>query len=206
MLEAFRSIATRRLKVLSLADVAMPEPVEQGRNLRENTLIVAAGVASYTKLPTVAVARSFTIDPMFCYSPDPHLTAVREYPTWSWRIPPRERPADLVRAVDRARQTYWRWGFCGPDDQGAYFLTTLCFVAPEADPHFIEEWCEGQFRVRERSISEDPTTPAGFDFAKFFVPTGHTETLASLDSETRADLSDFRKAVHALNAWLSQQE
>jgi XTP/dITP diphosphohydrolase len=158
-LEDFRSIVTPRLKVLSLGDVAMPEPIEQGRNLRESTLIIAAGVASYTKLPTVAVARSFTIDPMFCYSADPHLTAVSDYPTWSWRIPPRERPVDLVRAVDNARQTLWKYGFCGPDDQGAYFLTTLCFVAPEADAHLIEEWCEGQFHPRALYISEDPTTP-----------------------------------------------
>ena len=176
-LNKIRSIITPPWQVLSLADVALPEPLEQGRTQRENTLTAAAVVSSYSNLPAVAVARSFTLDPLFCYSPDPQLTNVRDYPTWSWRLPPRERPEDLIRGVNAAHETLCEHGYCGPDDRGAYFLTTLCFMMPEGDPHFIEQWCEGQFKVSELQISEDPTTPAGIDFAKYFVPSGHTETL-----------------------------
>ena len=201
-LTKFRSIITPAIaEVLSLADVTLPEPSQDGRDARESTMLGAAVISSRAALPTVAIERSFTIDPLFSYHPDPQLSHTRDYPTWTWRIPPRERTAEFIKDVNAADKLLWQSGYCGPDDRGAYFLTTLCFTTPEGEPHFIEEWCNGQFYLHP-----DATNERGIDFAECLVPTGHTETMSKLDSSTRASLSDFRKAVQSLATWLALSE
>ena len=197
MLSKFRSIIDPALAdVSSLADVAELEPVSGGRDARETAMFTAAIIASRVALPTVAIARTFTIDPLFAWRPDPQLSHTRDYPTWTWQIPPREGKTDLIRAVNAAEETLQRHGYCGPDDRCAYFLTTLCFVPPEGAPHIIDEWCDGQFY-----LSEEAETERGVDFARRFIPTGQTERLAYLDSSTRADLSDLRKAIRSFGSW-----
>lgn len=200
-LAKFRSILdAAHVEVLSLADLAEPQPTSDGRDARENTMLAAAIVASRTRLPAVAVARSFTIDPLFAWTPDPQLSPTRDYPTWHWQIPPRETKAQLVGAVHTADETLSSHGYCGPDDRCAYFLTTLCFVAPGGPPHFIEEWCDGQFYLHEDAVTE-----RGLDFARCVIPAGHTEALAFLDSSSRAELSDLRRAIRSFAAWWSAQ-
>lgn len=198
-LSKFRSIITPALaEVVSLADIAQPEFKPVGRDAREEAMLAAAIIASRVALPTVAVARSFTIDPLFAWCPDPQLSHTRDYPTWTWQIPPRERKTELISAVNAAEGTLQRHGYCGPDDRCAYFLTTLCFVAPEAEPHFIEECCAGQFY-----LSAGAETERGLDFARCLIPAGHTEALAHLDSSTRDDLSDSRRAIRSFASWWS---
>lgn len=198
-LAKFRSImASQGAEVLSLADVAEPEPALDGRDTRENLTFAAAIVASRVSLPTVAVARSFTIDPLFEGAPDPQLSRTRPYPTWTWQIPSRETRTELIKSVNAAEDELQRQGYCGPDDRCAYFLTTLCFVMPDGDPHFIEEWCDGQFYYSTSALTE-----RGLDFARCLIPTGHTQALAYLDGHTRAELSDFRKAVRSFAAYWS---
>jgi hypothetical protein len=200
-LSQFRSIMTPALaEVVSLADLAEPAPTPDGRDAREDAMQAAAIIASRAALPTVAVARSFTIDPLFAWGPDPQLRHTRDYPTWRWQIPPREREIELVKAVSAAEETLWRHGYCGPNDRRAYFLTTLCFVAPKGEPHIIEEWCDGQFYLRADAQNEQ-----GVDFERCLVPTRHKEALAFLDSSTRVDLSDFQKAIRSFAArWPAQ--
>jgi len=188
-------------EVLSLADVTQPEPTQDGRDARESAMLGAAVISSRAAQPTVAFVRSFTIDPLFSCHPDPQLSHTRDYPTWTWRIPPGERTADFIKAVNAADQFLWRSGYCGPADRGAYFLTTLCFMTPEGGSHFIEEWCDGQF-----FLNGNATTERGIDFAKCLVPTGYTETLDRLDSSVRASLSDFNKAIWSLATWLRASE
>lgn len=143
-------------------------------------------------MPAIALSRSFTIDPLFAVSQDPLLRRTRDYPTWIWQIPPRKRKAELVRSVNAADDTLRRGGYCGPDDRCAYFLTMLCFVAPNCQPKFIEEWTDGQFCLSGTAEMEQE-----HDFARCFIPTGHTDTLDRLDHSTRTDLSDVRKAIRS---------
>lgn len=197
----FRSIISPALaEAVSLADIAEPEPTSDGRDARENAVLAAAIIASRSKLPTIAVARSFTIDPLFAWLPDPQLSHTRDYPTWTWQISPRETRTQLIKAVNAAEDTLQSHGYCGPDDRCAYFLTTLCFVESEGEPRIIEEWCDGQFYLRD-----DAETERGLDFARCLIPTGHKEPLAYLDSSTRAQLSDLRRAIRSFAAWWSVQ-
>lgn len=185
-------------EVLSLADVALPAPIQDGRDERERAHVSAALISSRTGLPTVAVARSFTIDPMFEWSPDPALLHTRDYPTWSWPIPPRESAGEVIKAVNAAGRKLSNHGYCGPRDRGVYFLTMLCFMAPEGEPRFFQAWCYGQFFP-----SADAMTEGRIDFAKCLFPPSHIRALAYLPSATRASLSDFRKAVQLFAAWLT---
>ena len=160
----------------------------------------AALISSRIGLPTVAIARSFTIDPLFACSPYPELSRTRDYPTWTWRIPLREPTPDIVRAVNAADEKLWRHGYCGPFDRGAYFLTTLCFMAPEGDPHVFEEWLHGQFYTRR-----DIVTANEVDLEKCLVLNLWTNaTLGDLDAECRVRLSDVSRAVWTLRGWLTQ--
>lgn len=177
------------------------EPLQDGRNARENAMLTAAVVASRVALPAVSVMRSFTIDPLFAWSPDPQLSTTRDYPTWTWQIPPRDEPRHVIKAVLAADQTLQGHGYCGPDDRCAYFLTTLCLATPESAPAFIDGWCDGQFHIPEGATSE-----RGVDFEQCLIPTGYSDSLARLNSTSRKELSDFRKAVRQMaSLWLAPE-
>jgi inosine/xanthosine triphosphate pyrophosphatase family protein len=203
LLQALRSaLADTRAEVLSLTDIRQPEPIQDGRNLRESAAMGAAVIAARTGRLAISIARSFTIDPLFSYSPAPELSATRDYPTWTWRIPPSADVADLVKEVNAADRELALHGYCGPDDRGAYFLTTLCATGPDRDPHFVEEWCDGQFFFRK-----DATTPdqSRFDFAMCLVPQGQTVPLAMLDDAERSRRSDVGKAMRTFRNWLMSE-
>jgi inosine/xanthosine triphosphate pyrophosphatase family protein len=77
-------------------------------------------------------------------------------------------------------------------------MTTVCFMAPDGEPHFFEGLCDGQF-----FLGEDAVTEHGIDFEKCLTPSGYDKTLSELDKKARAALSDSCKAIRSLAHWLA---
>ena len=180
MVAAFRrEFEPAGVEILSLVDVAWPEPRTRGRDLAEIATGKAAVIAAYTNRPTVGIAASFEIDALRRYSgggprrhfPDP----------WP------HSEEQLVSELNHACEELDRCGYLGPDDRGAYFHCVMCLAWPDAETRMFESFVDGQIAP---AIAEGAAT-----FGHYFVPDGEQMTLAQMDSDRRSIYSHHKRAI-----------
>lgn len=85
-----------------------------------------------------------------------------------------------------------------PDDRGAQFRTVVAFARPEGT-HTFEGVCRG-------GILEERRGEKGFGYDPVFLPEGHRETFAELDSAEKNRISHRGRALQAFLDWLRSQE
>jgi len=164
-------------------------------------LLRAGIVAERTGVRTASLVRSFVIDPLFSYAPDPQLSSSRGYQTWSWEIPLGGRASgELATQLSDADRALTAGGYCGPDDRGAYLLTVVCVVEPNNEAYFIQEWCDGQFWLDDRAVTG---RDSDVDLGMCLVPAGESKPLALLDLASQTRVSDICKATRHFRDWVT---
>ena len=155
LLEPF-SVEIKGLKELGLGD-----PVEDGKNFMENSLIKAKYAYKKTGLPSLADDSGFCVDSMNGF---PGLSSAR-----------------FIKAVGGEQNAFNVVNECiNPHNKKAYFITSMVFIYEDKDEKTVIKDFEGK-------IDGNFVFPArgngGFGFDPVFMPNGYNKTFAEMPEE-----------------------
>src|SRR5699024_654167 len=77
------------------------------------------------------------------------------------------------------------------DERKAHFICVLAIARPDEETQFFTGYCEG-------TIANETTGTNGFGYDPLFIPKGHCQTMAELDSHVKNDISHRSVAIRLL--------
>ena len=175
------------ISVLSLTDMALPEPGGVGATALHRASGKASAVAWFSNLPALGFAQEFCIRPLLRFRDD-------SGPQWTWLLSPSGPRGKIYAEIKKAHDELNRGGYCGPDDRGAFIRCVLCLTWPDMENLVLEARIEGQLGdvgLRESGNAADV-------FSDYFVPDSEERTIRSLSRPARKRYSAFRRAIELL--------
>lgn len=159
------------IKVISAADVNLPDVEETGATFEENAALKALTIAKIMQKPCLAD------DSGLC------VTALNGRPgVYSARYAPNR---DFDKAMDmlltEIRQS-------GNPDRSAYFACVIALGFPDGNYRHFEGRVDGY-------IAENKQGQGGFGFDPVFVPQGYEKTFAELGAEVKNKISHRGRAM-----------
>lgn len=159
------------IKVISAADVNLPDVEETGATFEENAALKALTIAKIMQKPCLAD------DSGLC------VTALNGRPgVYSARYAPNR---DFNKAMDmlltEIRQS-------GNPDRSAYFACVIALGFPDGNYRHFEGRVDGY-------IAENKQGQGGFGFDPVFVPQGYEKTFAELGAEVKNKISHRGRAM-----------
>ncbi len=166
------------MQLFSLWEVAdPPEVVEDGATFEENAVLKAAALARFTGCWTLADDSGLEVD---CLGGEPGV--------WSARYAglPTNDGANNARLLARMGDV---------TDRGARFRCVIALADPGGVAQTVSGACPGRVLTALRGTH-------GFGYDPLFVPDGHDQTFAELDSSIKNRISHRARALDAaLRAW-----
>lgn len=168
------------VEVVSAADLDLPEPAETEITFAGNAGIKSHAAARASGLPALADDSGLEIDA---------LDGAPGVYTADWAETPQGR--DFTMAMERA------WREIGESGATAPFAARFNACLSLAWPDGHEELFLGQ---TEGTITWPPRGDHGFGYDPIFVPEGHTETFAQMNSDAKNVMSHRARAFDMLVA------
>ncbi|MBU6234841.1 MAG: RdgB/HAM1 family non-canonical purine NTP pyrophosphatase [Alphaproteobacteria bacterium] len=172
--EEFRVMLGNRItKLLSAAEVDLPEPEETGTTFLENATIKAVAGAKHSGLPCLADDSGLCVDAL---GGNPGLYSAR------WGGPKK----DFVKAMNLVHE---RMG--NTDNTAAAFVAVLVLAWPDGHTEHAEGRVEGDIVWPMRGEH-------GHGYDPIFMPKGETRTYAEMTMEEKNKYSHRGRALEAL--------
>ena len=161
------------VKVRSLKELGLGDPIEDGKNFKENSLIKAKFGFEKTGLPSLADDSGFCIESLNDF---PGLCSARF--------------ADACGSYDEAFRII---NECiNPINKKAYFITSIAFIYKDTKDNVIENTFEGKI---DGSFVYPKRGNNGFAYCPVFQPNGYDKTFGELSNELRTSINHRRLAL-----------
>jgi XTP/dITP diphosphohydrolase len=177
------------IKVLGLTDFPdMPEVVESGKTLSENSKLKAKSISIATNLPCLADDSGLFIDAL---AGDPGIYSARWAGYEGSDSGERDR-MNIEKVLTQLKDV-------PAQNRGAQFKAVVAFYKPTADGLSIEK---EELGVMPGEIVLVPLGDGGFGYDPIFKPTGYDQTLAQLSPGVKDEVSHRGIAFRAITPFL----
>ena len=161
------------VKVRSLKELGLGDPIEDGKNFKENSIIKAKFGFEQTGLPALADDSGFCVDSLNDF---PGLCSARfQEACGSYE--------EAFKVIDKC---------INPKNKNAHFVTSLAFVYKNATNDTIintfEGKIEGEFIYPGRGNN-------GFGYCPVFLPNGYNQTFGEMDNDLRKSINHRKIAL-----------
>lgn len=188
-LERILSDYATDIKVLGLKEFPnMPEVVESGNSLTENSLLKAKQISEFTGLPALADDSGLFVDAL---NGDPGVYSAR----WAQYLGDDARTRDRLNMEKVLSQLLE----IPSGKRSAKFKTSVTFYDAKLDGLVVKKEQKGEL---EGEISKQPFGSNGFGYDPIFIPAGFDQTLAQLSSGQKDEISHRGKALRAITPYL----
>ena len=164
-------LAGQAVRLVSAADLNLPEPDEIGNSFYENAEIKARASAVAAQLPALADDSGLCVTAL---GGAPGIYSAR------WAL-----NKNFQTAMDRI---FYELGDAAPQ---AEFVCVLALTQPNGKTHFFEGRCSG-------ILIQQPRGSHGFGYDPYFIPDGYDQTFAELGKEVKDSISHRAQALDAL--------
>jgi len=177
-LQEVRSILQPEVEILSLSDIGCTaQPDETGLTFRENALIKAAEISSFTNLPVLADDSGLCVKAL---QDKPGIHSARYAGT---------------QATDTDNIQKLLFELQGVSDRTAAFVACICLYNQNELPIFFEGRCEG-------IILNEPSGGAGFGYDPVFKPQNYSFSFAELGENIKNQISHRAKALEKVKNYI----
>jgi XTP/dITP diphosphohydrolase len=177
------------IKVLGLKEFPnMPEVIESGNSLTENSLLKAKQISEFTGLPALADDSGLFVDAL---NGDPGVYSAR----WAQYLGDDARTRDRLNMEKVLSQLLE----VPSGKRSAKFKTSVTFYDAKLDGLVVKKEQKGEL---EGEISKQPLGSNGFGYDPIFIPAGFDQTLAQLSSGQKDEISHRGKALRAITPYL----
>jgi XTP/dITP diphosphohydrolase len=177
------------IKVLGLKEFPnMPEVIESGNSLTENSLLKAKQISEFTGLPALADDSGLFVDAL---NGDPGVYSAR----WAQYLGADARTRDRLNMEKVLSQLLE----VPSGKRSAKFKTSVTFYGTKLDGLVVKK--EQKWEL-EGEISKQPLGSNGFGYDPIFIPAGFDQTLAQLSSGQKDEISHRGKALRAITPYL----
>jgi XTP/dITP diphosphohydrolase len=188
-LERILSDYATDIKVLGLKEFPnMPEVIESGNSLTENSLLKAKQISEFTGLPALADDSGLFVDAL---NGDPGVYSAR----WAQYLGDDARTRDRLNMEKVLSQLLE----IPSGKRSAKFKTSVTFYDAKLDGLVVKKEQKGEL---EGEISKQPFGSNGFGYDPIFIPAGFDQTLAQLSSGQKDEISHRGKALRAITPYL----
>ena len=188
-LERILSDYATDIKVLGLKEFPnMPEVVESGNSLTENSLLKAKQISEFTGLPALADDSGLFVDAL---NGDPGVYSAR----WAQYLGDDARTRDRLNMEKVLSQLLE----IPSGKRSAKFKTSVTFYDAKLDGLVVKKEQKGEL---EGEISKQPFGSNGFGYDPIFIPAGFDQTLAQLSSGQKDEISHRGMALRAITPYL----
>lgn len=162
------------IKVRSLKELNLGDPVEDGKDFNENSLIKAKFGFEKTGLPALADDSGFCVDSLNNF---PGLYSARfEEACGSYE--------EAFRILDKC---------INPINKKAFFITSLAFIYKDTENKIVEKTFEGK-------IDGEFVYPGrgnnGFGYCPVFLPNGYNQTFGEMEDSLRKSINHRKIALN----------
>jgi XTP/dITP diphosphohydrolase len=175
-------LAPSAIKVLSSAELGLPEPEETGSSFAENAIIKAQAAARLSRLPALADDSGLEVTAL---DGEPGVYSAR------WAGPGR----DFARAMRNIEEKLQSKGALTPAQRRAEFVCVLSLCHPDGKHHEFEGRAQG-------SLVWPPRGSRGFGYDPMFLPEGFDVTFGEMAPEQKHLISHRARAFHKLMDFL----
>jgi XTP/dITP diphosphohydrolase len=188
-LERILSDYATDIKVLGLKEFPnMPEVIESGNSLTENSLLKAKQISEFTGLPALADDSGLFVDAL---NGDPGVYSAR----WAQYLGDDARTRDRLNMEKVLSQLLE----IPSGKRSAKFKTSVTFYDAKLDGLVVKKEQKGEL---EGEISKQPFCSNGFGYDPIFIPAGFDQTLAQLSSGQKDEISHRGMALRAITPYL----
>lgn len=188
-LERILSDYATNIKVLGLKEFPnMPEVIESGNSLTENSLLKAKQISEFTGLPALADDSGLFVDAL---NGDPGVYSAR----WAQYLGDDARTRDRLNMEKVLSQLLE----IPSGKRSAKFKTSVTFYDAKLDGLVVKKEQKGEL---EGEISKQPFGSNGFGYDPIFIPAGFDQTLAQLSSGQKDEISHRGMALRAITPYL----
>ena len=188
-LERILSDYATDIKVLGLKEFPnMPEVIESGNSLTENSLLKAKQISEFTGLPALADDSGLFVDAL---NGDPGVYSAR----WAQYLGDDARTRDRLNMEKVLSQLLE----IPSGKRSAKFKTSVTFYDAKLDGLVVKKEQRGEL---EGEISKQPFGSNGFGYDPIFIPAGFDQTLAQLSSGQKDEISHRGMALRAITPYL----
>ena len=175
------------IAAVSVGELGLPEPEENGVTFSENACIKAAAAARAAKLPAFADDSGLIVEAL---DGAPGVHSAR------WAGPDR----DFHRAMETIEQQLQARGATTPDRRRAHFVSALCLAWPDGHTEQFEARVAG-------TLVWPPRGDRGFGYDPVFLPDGQQRTFGEMSSEEKHGLPPRGKGLsHRARAFVKLSE
>src|SRR5690348_4788755 len=180
-------LAPYGIAAVSVAELALPEPEENGVTFSENACIKAMAAARPANLPAFADDSGLVVEAL---DGAPGIHSAR------WAGPDR----DFHRAMETIEQQLQARGATTPDRRRAHFVSALCLAWPDGHAEDFEARVAG-------TLVWPPRGDRGFGYDPMFLPDGQQRTFGEMSSEEKHGLPPRGKGLsHRARAFIKLAE
>ena len=173
--ELERILAGLDVELVSMGELGLPSPVEDGETFEDNALLKARAAAGATGLPALADDSGLEVDAL---GGEPGVHSAR------WAGVDGDDVANNARLVRELADV--------PDDErSARFVAVAALVTPEGQQHTVRGVMEGRVR-------DVPTGDGGFGYDPYFVAAGKQVSNAELSPAEKDEISHRGEAFRAI--------
>jgi XTP/dITP diphosphohydrolase len=184
-LERILSDYATDIKVLGLKEFPnMPEVIESGNSLTENSLLKAKQISEFTGLPALADDSGLFVDAL---NGDPGVYSAR----WAQYLGDDARTRDRLNMEKVLSQLLE----IPSGKRSAKFKTSVTFYDAKLDGLVVKKEQKGE-------RSKQPFGSNGFGYDPIFIPAGFDQTLAQLSSGQKDEISHRGMALRAITPYL----
>ena len=188
-LERILSDYATDIKVLGLKEFPnMPEVIESGNSLTENSLLKAKQISEFTGLPALADDSGLFVDAL---NGDPGVYSAR----WAQYLGDDARTRDRLNMEKVLSQLLE----IPSGKRSAKFKASVTFYDAKLDGLVVKKEQKGEL---EGEISKQPFGSNGFGYDPIFIPAGFDQTLAQLSSGQKDEISHRGMALRAITPYL----
>lgn len=164
------------VETVSVAELGLPEPIEDGNSFIANAEIKALAAATKSGLPALADDSGLEVNAL---GGEPGIYSAR------WAGPSK----DFTVAMNEINRQ-----MADSDDRGANFICALALAWPDGNMESFEGKVYGAITWPMRGEN-------GFGYDPFFVPRGHQQTFGEMDPGKKHDMSHradaFKQLINA---------
>ena len=157
------------IKVLSAADLGLPEPEETGLTFAANAELKAVAATRVARLPALADDSGLSV---WALDGEPGIYSAR------WAGPDRDFGLAMQKVEEALR---------GNEDRSASFFCNLCLAWPDGETIAFEGRIDG-------TLVWPPRGDRGFGYDPMFCPQGEEETFGEMDPTRKHAMSHRARA------------